>query len=124
MRAQTAYLVEAAGSLGQIEAATDKFLRKIVPSGAVGTNSTADRLFQSLEFLLITASVALRAKDRDEIGHLRQLTYSISLRLKAPSVRSSAPSKRGCVARVLKSPCRLRARALSRLASSWKRRPA
>lgn len=74
IREQTAYLVEGAAHLGQIETATDQFLRRIVASGAVGTASTADRLFQSLDFLLITATEALVAEDAAELGHLRQLT--------------------------------------------------
>jgi putative ABC transport system ATP-binding protein len=71
---QTNALAESAEHLHQIEIAVRRFCELIIPTGEVGTAAPSDRLFQSLDFLLLTASDALASKTPDELEYLTRLT--------------------------------------------------
>ncbi len=71
---QTAALVDAAEMVHHIEASTRTFCEVIAPSGTVGSGSPVDRLFQSLEFLLLTAADTMTASEADEVDRLIAIT--------------------------------------------------
>ncbi|HAS84055.1 MAG TPA: hypothetical protein DCS43_15590 [Verrucomicrobia bacterium] len=71
---RTAALAEAAEMLYHIEASSRTFCAAIALSGAVGTGSPADRLFQSLEFLLLSAGDALALEDIEDTERLAAMT--------------------------------------------------
>ncbi|HBA84789.1 MAG TPA: hypothetical protein DCZ95_11905 [Verrucomicrobia bacterium] len=71
---QTTALAEAAEHLHQIEIAVRRFCEQIGPTGEVGAAGPADRLFQSLDFLLLTASDAFASETAEEMDCLILLT--------------------------------------------------
>jgi len=74
VRAETDQLVAAVEQLQQTEAAVRQFIDLIEPSGLIGGGSTSDRLFQSLNFLLMTAADALASNEAEDIEALMQMT--------------------------------------------------
>jgi putative ABC transport system ATP-binding protein len=74
VRAETDQLVAAVEQLQQTEAAVRQFIDLIEPSGLIGGGSTSDRLFQSLNFLLMTAADALASDEVEDIEALIQMT--------------------------------------------------
>jgi putative ABC transport system ATP-binding protein len=74
LTAETEGLAAAAEHLRQIESSVGQFLERCAPSGALFGNNTAERLFQSLEFLLDTAGEALHSSDPGELAALAALT--------------------------------------------------
>ena len=74
LRRSMAALAEAAELLRHVEASAKAFCEAIAPSGTSGTGSPADRLFQSLEFLLLAAGDALGAESGEEAERLAAMT--------------------------------------------------
>ena len=74
MLRQTAALAEAAEMLVHAEATARAFVGAFGPSGAAGTGAPADRLYQSLEFLLLAAGDALSAEGTEEAERLEAMT--------------------------------------------------
>lgn len=67
---RTTALAGATEMLHHIEASTYAFCAAIAPSGAVGNGSPSDRLFQSLEFLLMSAADTLASGEVEEAERL------------------------------------------------------
>lgn len=74
VRAQTDRLVAAVEQVTQTEAAVSQFIELIQPSGLIGGGSTSDRLYQSLNFLLMTAADAMANAQAEEMNALIQMT--------------------------------------------------
>ena len=74
MLRQTAALAEGAEMLVHAEATARAFCEAFGPSGAAGTGAPADRLCQSLEFLLLAAGDALAAEGTEDAERLEAMT--------------------------------------------------
>jgi putative ABC transport system ATP-binding protein len=74
VRRQTAALADAAELLVRIEASARQFCAMAAPSGTIGTGTPSDRLFQSLEFLLLATADAIQAGTPEELERLVLLT--------------------------------------------------
>ncbi|NCD34890.1 MAG: ATP-binding cassette domain-containing protein [Spartobacteria bacterium] len=67
-------LAEAAEQVHQIEAAVREFCERAIPTGRIGATSPIDQLYQSLDFLLLTAGDALTSDSVEELERLLLLT--------------------------------------------------
>ena len=74
VRRQTAALADAAELLAHAEASVRQFCAMAGPSGTLGAGTPSDRLFQSLEFLLLATADAVADGGSEEVERLARMT--------------------------------------------------